>query len=245
MSVYKLDDQYIGYPPVIGAQASEVLRGGFIAAAEDAVFGGGELMFARVGGAIRNYGLCVFTPVWDAANFRMIWNATECPNTAILGRAVGVNAAGVALTLGQFAWFLISGTTPISGTATVAADTVVGITGAGQVGANSAGKQLVGARVATPATNTVVKSAIGTLGSNVISFPGSNNDGFFVGGALTGVGVGAAALVSFVDPMGAYILASVVNSAAIAGNVTQTANDAATFYNLVTLNRAVAQGAIT
>lgn len=245
MSVYKLDDQYIGYPPIIGASTTEQLRGGFIAAAEDAVFGGGEVLYARVGGAIRNYGLCVFTPVWDATNFRMTWNATECPNTAILGRPVGVNAAGVALTTGQFAWFLISGTTPINGTATVAADTVVGITAAGQVGANTAGKQLVGARVVTPATNTVVKSAIGTLGSNVISFPGSNNDGYFVGGVLTGTGVGAAAVVTAVDPMGAFIIASVVNSAAIAGNVTQTANDATIFYNLVTLNRAVAQGAIT
>jgi hypothetical protein len=45
--------------------------------------------------------------------------------------------------------------------------------------------------------------------------------------------------------MGAYIQASVVNSAAIAGNVTQTANDATIFYNIVTMNRAVAQGAIT
>lgn len=245
MSVYKLDDQYIGYPPIVGPQTTEVIRGGFIAAAEDAVFGGGEVIFARVGGAIRNYGLCVFTPVWDAANFRMTWNATECPNTANLGRPVGVNLSGGPLILGTYAWFLISGTAPINGTASVAADTTAGITAAGQIGANTAGKQLVGARVVTAATNTVVKSAIGVLGSNVISFPGSNNDGYFVGGVLTGAGVGAAAVVLFVDPMGAYILASVVNSAAIAGNVTQTANDATIFYNLVTLNRPYAQGAIT
>lgn len=245
MSVYKLDAQYIGYPPIASVQSTEVIRGGYIAAAEDAVYGGGEVMFARAGGSIRNYGLCVFTPVWDATNFRMTWNATECPNTAILGRAVGVNASGAALTTGQFAWFLISGTTPVNGTASVAADTVVGITAAGQVGANTAGKQVLGARVVTAATNTVVKSAIGTSGSNVISFPGSNNDGYFVGGVLTGTGVGAAAVVSFVDPMGAYILASVVNSAAIAGNVTQTANDATIFYNIVTMNRPIAQGAIT
>lgn len=241
---YKLDSQLIGYPPVAAISATELVRGGFIARAEDPVFGGGELLFARAGGSIRNYGLCVFTPVWDATNFRYTWNATEAPNTANLARAVGVNMPG-AMTVGQFGWFLISGTVPVNGTASVAADTTTGIAAAGQIGANTAGKQLVGARVVTAATNTVAKSAVGVSGSNVISFPGSNNDGFFVGGVLTGTGVGASAVVSFVDPLGAYILATVVNSAAINGTVTQTANDGTIFYNVVTLNRAFAQGAIT
>lgn len=245
MSVFKLDQQYIGYPPIVGAYTTELIRGGFLAEAEDAVFGGGEMMFARANGAIRNYGVCVFTPVWDATNFRLTYNATEVPNTANLGRELGINVSGQALASGQFAWFLVSGQCPVNCNASVAADTTFGIAAAGQGGANTAGKQIVNARVVTAATNTVVKAAQGLNGSNQINFPGSNNDGYFVGGALTGTGVGAAALVTFVDPMGAYILASVVNSAAINGNVTQTANDATTFYNLATLNRAFAQGAIT
>ncbi len=241
---YKFDSQYAGYPPIVGVQTSEVLRGGFIARVEDPVWGGGEMVFARANGSIRNYGLCVLTPVWDATNFRLTYNATEVPNTANLGRELCVNQAGQALTSGQFAWFMISGQTPVNCNASVAADTTFGIAAAGQGGANTAGKQVLNARVVTPATNTVVKAGTGVSGSNVINIP-SGTDGYFVGGVLTGTGVGAAAVVTFVDPLGAYILASVVNSAAVTGNVTQTANDATIFYNIATLNRAFAQGAIT
>lgn len=240
---YKFDSQCIGYPPVASLQSSEVVRGGFVAAAEDPVYGGAELVFARANGSIRNYGLCAFTPVWDGTNFRYTWNATEAPNTTLLGRAIGVNMGG-AMTSGQFGWFLITGTVPINSTASVAADTAFGITAAGQVGALAAGKEIVNARVVTAATQTVVKAATGLSGSNRIDFA-SGTDGFFVGGVLSGTGVGASAVVSFVDPLGAYILASVANSAAINGNVTQTANDGTIFYNVVTLNRAFAQSAIT
>ncbi len=233
-----------GYQPIASLSTTEQVRGGFIAAVTDAVFGGGEVIYARANGSIANYALCVFTPVWDATNFRYTWNATECPNTANLGRTVGV-AQGGAMTSGQYGWFLIAGTSPINGTASVAADTTFGITAAGQIGANTAGKQILNARVMTAATNTVAKTGLGASGSNMIEFPGTNNQGFFVGGYLSGTGVGVAAQVAYVDPLGAYILTTVVNSAAISGTVTQTANNATVYYNVATMNRPFAQGAIT
>jgi hypothetical protein len=240
---YKLDSRFIGYPPIAGKYTSELVRGGIPFACDDPVFGGGEVIFARANGTIPLYGLCVFTPVWDGTNFRLTWNATAVPNTANLGRSVGVSMAGVALASSDFAWFLICGSTPVNGTASVAADTAFGITAAGQIGAISNGKQILNARVVTAATNTVAKTGTSPSGSNRIDFA-NGNAGYFEGGLLTGTGVGAGALVTFVDPMGAFILVSVVSTAAINGTVTQTANDATTFFNIVTMDRPFAQGQI-
>ena len=248
---YKLQEGLLGYPPIesvvtavnFAAGGVGPSPGGFVTAI-DKVWGGGEFIFARANGSIRSYGLCVLTPVWDSTNRVYTWNATEAPNTANLGRMVAVPACGTALTSGQYAWFQVSGNVPINGTASVAADTTFGITAAGQVGANSAGKQILNARVVTAATNTVAKAnSTGLSGDVVINVP--DTDGLFVGGYLSGTGVGASAIISFVDPMGKYIIASVANSAAIAGTVTQTANNATIFYNIATLNRPFAQGAIT
>jgi hypothetical protein len=250
MTMYRLDSQYIGYPPIEAVvPAPTALRllpvsPGFIARCEDPVWGPGEAIFARANGAIRLYGLCVLTPVWDTTNLTLQMNMTECPNTANLGRALYVAQAGAALVAGQYAWFLMTGATPINGTATVAADTTFGITAAGQVGANTAGKQILGGRVTTPATQTVVSASRGGVaGDNRIFL--ANTAGFFVGGYVSGTGVGAAAIVSYVDPQGKFIDVTVANSATVTGNVTITYNNATIFYNVATLNRSFAQGAIT
>lgn len=262
---YKLDSRYIGSPPIeaflptaavaltqgIPASKWPPMPPGLIVSAEDPVWGPGEFIFAKANGTIRLRGLCSLIPVWNATNRNYDWNATEVPNTANLGKmlAVCVSEQGSvgavnALTVGQFGWFQVSGLTPINGTASVAADTALGITAAGQVGANSAGKQLLNARVVTPATNTVVIAAVaGASGANTIQL--ANVDGLFVGGYVAGTGVGAAAIIQAIDRVENVITVSVVNSAAVTGNVTQTANNATIFYNVVELNRSFAQGAIT
>ena len=251
--MYQLESRFIGYPPiqdiVLAASVTAAVASGTLPSyavpydCSDNVFGGGEIVFARAGGAIRQYGLCVLTPVWDSTNKVYTQNMTECPNTANLGRAVFVAQATGALATGDYGWFLRSGLTPISGTATVAADTTFGITAAGQVGANAAGKQVLTARVATAATQTVAKSGIGASGDNIIYV--NDTDGWFVGGYLSGTGVGAATIITAIDPMGKWVRASVVNSAAIAGTVTQTNNNATIFYNIAHMDRPGAQGAIT
>ena len=252
---YKFDTRYIGYPPIeaapIAAPASLAalalvgISPGFLAVAEDPVWGPGEFIFARANGAIRQYGLCVATPVWDSTNRTHTMNMTEVPNTANLGRSVYVAQSAGAMSAGQYGWFMQSGITPINGTASVAADTTYGITAAGQVGANSAGKQILNSRVVTAATQTVAKTALrGVSGSTIIEV--QNTEGWFVGGFLSGTGVGASAVISAIDPMGRFIIASVANSAAVDGQtVTVTYNNATIFYNVAHLNRAFAQGAIT
>lgn len=245
---YKFDDQYVGYPPVeLPVAVPTSLRDlpiapGSQAEISDPVWGPGKAMFARAGGAIRLYGLCVLTPVYDATNQTMQQNMTEAPNTTLLGRPLYVYMGNTALTTGQYGWFMFSGVSPINGTATVAADTAIGIVAAGQVGTLAAGKQLMNARNAIAASNTLVKAGVGASGDNFIYFAGGTQ-GFFVGGYVSGTGVGASAIISEVNPNN--IKVTVVNSAAIAGNVTQTANNAVIFYNIVAMNVLGAQGPIT
>lgn len=249
--MYKLDTQYIGYPPVEVAVAAPAtlaslpVNPGTTVQADDVVWGGGEFVFARAGGAIRQFGLCVLTPVFDTTNLVFTQNMTEAPNTTLLGRPVYVAMAAGGLASGAYGWFMTSGLVPINGTATIAADTALGIVAAGQVGALAAGKEIVNARSVVAATATVVKTgASGISGDTRINVP--NTAGLYPGGYLSGTGVGAAAIISFVDPLGNYILVTVANTANIVGtSVTQTANNATIFYNLVQLNRAFAQGAIT
>ena len=246
---YKFDDQVIGYPPIESAPltlatgAFPPITPGFIATAEDRVYGPGEFIYGRANGVIPQFGLCVLTPVWDSTNKTYTINFTACPNTANLGRPVYVAQASGAMAAGQYGWFLDTGITPVNGTASVAADTTVGITAAGQIGANTAGKQLVNARNVSPATQTVVKAGTGASGDTVIYVP--DTDGWFVGGYLSGTNVGALAVISSVDPMGKYVVASVANSGVVASNVTVTYNNATVFYNVVAFDRGFAQGAIT
>lgn len=245
---YKLDSQYIGYPPIealIAAPAALNLlpiTPGFLARCEDKVWGPGEVVFARANGSIRAFALCVLTPVWDATNLTYTYNATEVPNTANLGREVCVNQGG-AMTAGQYGWFLVTGLTPVDCTASVAADTAFGLVAAGQGGAIAAGKQIVGARVMTPATQTVAKAGCtGKSGEFVLNVP--NTDGWFVGAFISGTNIGAAARVASLDPMGKYAILTVAHTADVAATVTQTNNNATIFYNIARFNRSFAQGQI-
>lgn len=240
--MYGFLDDVAGYPAI-----SEVVSAptnlkdlpivpGFLAKVFDPVFGVGEMIFARANGSIRLFGVCVCTPVWDSTNQTYTMNMTEVPNTANLARSVYVYQGTTALTAGQYGWFMTTGITPVNGTASVAADTAVGITAAGQIGAVTAGKTILGARCAQAATATVVKAGTGKSGDTWIDIP-AGTQGMFAGGYMSGAGVGASAIVAQVDPFA--IKVTVANSANIAGNVTQTNNNATIFYNTVRMNRAV------
>lgn len=260
---FKLDSRYIGYPPIESFVPTLALSGlpastpwppipeGLIVEAEDPVWGAGEFIFAKANGTIPIRAICQLLPTWNSTTRKFDWMAVALANTANVGRPCAVcvaeqGAAGAvnALTTGQWGWFMLTGNTPINGTASVAAGTTVGITAAGQIGANSAGKQILNAVSAAPATQTVVVASVrGDSGSDLIQV--ANVDGLFVGGYISGTGVGAASIIKSIDRMGMVIQSSVVNSAAVSGNITQTANNATIFYNVVHLDRPFVQGAIT
>lgn len=247
---YRIDDQYLGYPPIENVVPVPTnppfglpISTGALLPAEDPVWGPGEFIFARAGGGIRLYGACLLLPVWDATNKVYQYNMTEVTNTTLLGRPCYVYQGNTALTTGQYGWFMTTGRTPVNCNASVAAGTVVGIAAAGQLGANGPGKEVLNAVSVTPATQTVTQTGFGLSGDTVIRM--ANTSGFFPGVYLSGTGVGASAVVTFVDPLGRYIVSSVANSANVGGTVTATYNNSTIFYNVIDMNRAGYQGAIT
>lgn len=213
---------------------------GLVYTAVDPYWGGGEFIYCKANGTIRQFGLVVLTQTF--ASNQVVYNATEVPNTANLGRTLGV--AMVSATSGQFIWVCVGGVIPVNCSASVAADTTFGIAAAGQGGANSAGKQILNARVVVAATQTVAKTGC-TANSGSLSLRVPNSDGWFAGAYLSGTGIAAATTVSDIDPSGRVVTLSTATTAAVNGTVTATYNNATVFYNVAHINRPFAQGAIT
>lgn len=215
---------------------------GTIITAADPVWGGVEFIYARASASIRAQGLVALQATFDTTLNTWRLDATEVANTANLGRNLAVAAA--AMTVGQFGWFVISGTTPVNCNASVAAGATFGIAAAGQGGANSAGKQVLNAIVSAPATTTFAKAnCVAGSGSNVIQV--ANSDGWFPGVYLSGTGIQAGTTLVSLDPTGRFATISLATSAAVSGTVTATYNNGTVFYNVATVSRPFAQGAIT
>lgn len=165
------------------------------------------------------------------------WLATATPNTANTGYPIYCSRANMAIN--TFGWFQVAGQYPMKATASVAAGAAIGLTGAGTVGANSAGKQILGVRVVRPGTATIVIAGVQTInGSPIIQVP--NVAGLFVGLAASGAGI-AASTISAID--------SSQNKLTLSANCTATGSVSATFtytgFLGVQANFPFVQGAIT
>lgn len=203
-------------------------------------WGGRELYYVRAAATIRSGGLVTITPV--LANGQWRYDATEVANTANLGRPL--YAAMAPMTVGQFGYVVRSGLAVVNCTASVAANTTFGIVAAGQGGANSAGKQVLNAVCIAPATTTVVKTnCMANAASNRLRVP--STDGWFIGCYLSGTGIAAATTVLGFDDDERSVILSANTTAAVNGSVTGTYNNGTIFYNLVHMDHAFAQGAIT
>jgi hypothetical protein len=222
--------------------ATPRLSPGEFITAMDPWWGCGEFIYARAAGSIRQFGVCVLTPVFDSTLNSWRYDATEVPNTANLGRPLAVSM--MVITSGVYGWFCISGLVPVNCSASVAADTSFGIAAAGQGGAVAAGKQILNARVMAAGATTVAKANCTTNGLSVL-LQVPNSDGWFPGAYLSGTGIAATATVASVDPSGRFVTMSLASTATVAGTVTATYNNATVFYNVAHLNRPFAQGAIT
>lgn len=219
---------------------TERMQSGIIMDAVDPYWGGGEFIYCKAGGSIRQFGLVMITP--SVSGGKVVYTAAEVTNTANLGRMVGV--AMVVATVGQFLWVQISGTVPVNCNASVAASTTFGIAAAGQGGANGAGKQILNAVIAIAAAQTVAKAGCtANSGSQRLLVPSA--DGWFAGCYLSGTGIAAGTTVTDIDPSGTIVTLSAATTAAVAGTVTGTYNNATVFYNVAHINRPFAQGAIT
>lgn len=214
---------------------------GFYSFGQDAYWGGREFIYAKAGGTIPQFGLCVITPSVVSAKY--VYTATAAPNTANLGRPLGVAMVGAAS--GDFLWLCVGGIVPVNCAASVAAGTAFGIVAAGQGGAIANGKQVLNACVVVAATATVAKTGCtGAAGALVIQVP--NSEGWFIGGFLSGTGITAGTTIASIDPSGRFVtLSAVTTSAYVGGTMTVTYNDATTYYNVAHINRPFAQGQVT
>lgn len=172
------------------------------------------------------------------------YTATLVPNTANQGFPVAVAMAPMAA--GTYGWVQIKGRAVYKTNATVAADAAIGITAAGILGTNAAGKQILGIRNRIPATGTKTVSAGTQAGSAVLQTAGY--DGFFLGMALSGTGIPASTVVAKLDPDGKTIymgsaIGTVDKLATASGQITLTGTY--TGYGSGIILTPFAQGAIT
>lgn len=208
----------------------------------DPYLGGGEVIRLRVPAGT------AAIPVGGMAVYSNTYVYTIAPNTANLGQplAFAVNAIPLNASFDQYAWFYVGGSFPAFSNATVAANTTAGIVAAGQAGAQSAGKEIMNARVQLAATNTVVKNNCNLLnGSVFIRVP--NSDGWFAGLYLSGTGIQAGTTIVAIDSATAGSTVTLSLAATISGpsSVTGTYNNGTIFWNVLNASRPGAQGAIT
>ncbi len=219
---------------------------GLRVSAVDEFWGCGEFMYVKSNDAILKGSLVAYGGAATALGVNTSFLGTLLPSTAGQGFPFGVAMAPMAS--GTFGWIMLSGTAVYKTSATVAADTAVGIGAAGVVAANSAGKQLVGVRNTVAATGTNTTYAGTTTGSAAVVCQGGYQ-GFFLGMALSGTGIPASTVVARLDPDGRTIYTG--SAIGTAGDKNATASGLITLTGTYTgygqgqINHPFAQGAIT
>jgi hypothetical protein len=228
---------------------------GCIVAGFDNYFGGVEFQYCYFNSAVAPWAPVTIKPSSSLVSGRFVFVAAAVANTANQARPLGIAIALQAA--GQYGWVAVSGLCPVLCTASVAADAALGITGAGTLGATSAGKEIENLVGVLAATTTLTKNVFVTAGSAVVLVTGNNTiDGGFIGAAISGTGIPAGAVIGAIDPDGRRFTmyagpgvsaASTLANATASGGITATLtyNDGTNFYNIVQLNRPFCQGRIT
>lgn len=204
--------------------------------AVDPYWGQGEFIYLKSNAAVIKGSLVI----WNE-----LYNSVLLPSTAGQGFPFGVAMNNAAS--GTYFWAQISGRAVYKTSATVAADTVVGIGAAGIVAANSAGKQLLNTRNVVAATGTTTVTAQTQNGTSVLKTNGY--DGFFLGMALSGTGIPASTVVAALSPDGQTIFTG--SAIGTIGDKNSTATGTITLTGTYTgygsgmISRPFAQGAIT
>lgn len=205
--------------------------------AVDPFWGTGKFVYIKSNAAILKGSLVI----WDET-----YQGTLLPNTANQGFPFGVAMAPIPSA--SFGWVQTEGRAVYATNATVAADAAIGIGAAGIAGTNGAGKQLLNVRNRVAATGTVTVSVLTQNGTNIL-LAQKGYDGFFLGMALTGTGIGASAVVAALDPDGKRIYTGTAIGTPSGAN--QTATGQVTLTGTYTgfgsgiINNPIAQGAIT
>lgn len=212
---------------------------GMMLDAVDPFWGYGSFVYGKAAAAL-NYANLVTA---QAATFGTF---DKTPNTANLGQPCLFTMNEMAIN--EFGWFQRSGTVVAKSTATVAAAAAVGLTGAGTIGANTAGKQILGYIQLKSQTATLTPTAFTKNGSAELFLP-AGYDGVFLGAALSGTGIPASTVVARLDPDGMRIYTGSAigtvgdKNATATGSITLTVTF--TGYSIGYVDAAHTQGAIT
>jgi hypothetical protein len=225
-----------GYLNTVDTVQREIL--GTVVQAVDNYYGFGEFKYVQFpASAAITQGQVVVESGFGGSAGHSVAVATNAANT---GRPIGVAINSVASVASvQYGWIQISGAAVIKAAASVAAGAALGIdaTTGGSVNANSAGRQILNAVVLAPSTTTVVKTAMLTNGSPIITV--SDTSGWVPG--LTASGTGVSGTILSVDPDNRRVTLSANATASGSSSVTMTY----TGFVVAMLNRSSLQGAIT
>lgn len=175
----------------------------------DPYWGGATFIYLKAGEAIAQGAPCI----WDKD-----FIATNVQNTANTGRSVAV--AIYPMASGDYGWFCVAGEVPVAVTASVAAGTTFGLTGAGTVGAVTNGKQILNAVSVLASTGTVTKANTTTQSGSAVLRLSVPADGWFYGMALSGTGIAGGATVAGISEDGRTVTMSA--NATASGSVTVT-----------------------
>lgn len=207
--------------------------------AVDPFWGYGEFVYGKAAAALNVGNLVVMQTTFGTFD--------KMPNTANLGQPCLVATNEFAIN--TFGWFQKAGVVPVKSTATVAAASAVGLTGAGTIGANTAGKQILGYIQLASQTGTKTFANTQTVTGDFRLICTVGYDGMFLGAALSGTGIPASTVVAGLDPDGKTVyMGSAVGTigdktATAYGSVTVTATF--TGYSLAHIEAPFGQGAIT
>lgn len=197
------------------------------------IFGFGEWIYlqAAVGSTITANQICVYNDGHQAVT---------AANTANTGRGVVVAQEDVGV--GAYAWFRkAGGMIPVKAAASVAAGAAVGIdaTTGGSVGANSAGRQLLGATSLRASTAT--RATVANTKANSKTLQVRSPAGIFIGQAVSGTGIAGGSVVVGFDNDDNPILN---NAATATGSATITFTNTG-YIEIAAPNGLILQGAIT
>lgn len=179
--MYKLSPSVYGSQPTAEFFNPDLVQrhqAGMRVSGIDPYWGGGDFVYGMAAGTQEAGSVCIASDIWTMSDYPI--------TTANLGFPVFI--ALHAMTASEWGWYQVSGMAVLSASASVAVDTPVGLTTAGQVGAATAGRNLLGYRNRLPSSTIVAKPARVVAGSPVVKLTSGNVSGWFHGITLVNGG---------------------------------------------------------
>jgi len=240
----------VGLQPPNGGNVTDATRrsgAGLIIPYIDGYWGGGELVYAKAGGAINAQELVQFASALntltnpDGSGSFPSWEMTAVQASTTVTAGIPLGVALQTMASGDYGWFIRSGRTPIRATVTGLAGPVWISGTAGRIFyTDTAQKLLSGSRqLSTGFANIVIPTLKGVSGQSTVRL--RHTRGLVVGMAAAGTGVGTNAVINAINHQTGEVTMSVANSAAVTGDWTfhysTTTGGSAPFWGICDIDR--------